>query len=194
MSNPLTPEQKKKIADRNDAWWKAHPDKLREKWRRHSNSVTGRAKAKRHREKYIEKVRASRREWQKKNWAHRKEYLKSYEKKNAEKLKKYRKEYWSKHPGTGQARRAAKAKATIEDARLISEWMSEVRSKPFGRCYWCGTKVPGSKIHFDHIVALHLNGTHSIGNLCVSCKECNLSKQKKAVVDWICQGQTFLSL
>lgn len=92
-----------------------------------------------------------------------------------------------------QRRRAAKCE-TVVDAKGISVWMSEIRSKPFVRCHWCGTKVTGKAIHFDHIIALSSGGTHTIGNLCASCPECNLTKKNRLIADWIAGGQTFLSL
>lgn len=76
----------------------------------------------------------------------------------------------------------------------IRAWMKEVRSKPFMRCHWCGTKVHGRQIHFDHVIALTKGGPHTIGNLCCSCGDCNRHKSSKLIADWICQGQTFLSL
>lgn len=90
-------------------------------------------------------------------------------------------------------RRARKLAATIDDAG-IKDWMKQIRSAPYARCHWCGTKVAGRKIHFDHVVALSRGGTHTIGNLCASCPDCNLKKHARVVADWICQGQTFLSI
>lgn len=91
-------------------------------------------------------------------------------------------------------RRAARTKSTPEEIERIRVWMSDIRSKPFVRCHWCGTKISGRKIHFDHIVALHLGGLHTISNLCAACPDCNHHKSARTIADWICQGQTFLNL
>lgn len=91
-------------------------------------------------------------------------------------------------------RRAIQASVTLGDTRLISQWMKEIKRQVFARCHWCGTKVPGRKVHFDHVLPMSKGGAHSISNLCVSCPECNLSKQDRALADWIARGQTFLNL
>lgn len=91
-------------------------------------------------------------------------------------------------------RRAIKKSVRLGDPRLIAEWMREIRRQRVVRCHWCGTKIPGRRVHFDHVVALANGGPHSIGNLCASCPECNLSKQARALQDWISRGQTFLNL
>lgn len=91
-------------------------------------------------------------------------------------------------------RRAIQAKVTLGNTKLIAQWMREVRNQVFVRCHWCGTKVKGRKVHFDHVVAMSKGGAHSISNLCISCPECNLSKQDRALTEWIARGQTFLSL
>jgi hypothetical protein len=90
--------------------------------------------------------------------------------------------------------KAIKRGAALGDPKIISQWMSRVRKTPFARCHWCGTKVPGKNVHFDHIVALAIGGPHSIDNLCASCPECNMSKQDKVLSKWIVRGQTFLSI
>lgn len=90
-------------------------------------------------------------------------------------------------------RRAQKNNTTIDEAG-IKQWMREVRSKAFARCYWCGTKVVGRRIYFDHITPLSKSGTHTIGNLCASCCHCNQTKHARVIADWIVGGQTFLPL
>lgn len=95
---------------------------------------------------------------------------------------------------TASARRAKKRAATIGNTSTILEWIKEIRSKPFTRCHWCGTKVSGSNIHFDHVVALAKGGSHSIDNLCVSCQPCNSKKYTKPLSEWSVNSQTFLPL
>jgi 5-methylcytosine-specific restriction endonuclease McrA len=111
-----------------------------------------------------------------------------------EKSKKYQKE----HPEVARAsairRRAIKNGAPLGDTKLIAAWMREMKTRPFVRCHWCGTKIHGSQLHFDHIVALSKGGSHSIGNLCTACGPCNRSKSARLISDWIVGGQTFLSL
>lgn len=186
MSKPLTADQRKKanaaslryyyshkekVAARNAAWWKAHPEQRREKDRRRS-------------------VRKS--EW-------RKTYRKLYRSKNREKLNAASRAWQKTEAGRiaimrhNHVRRARKL-GVNSDSRGIAQWMREIRSHSFARCHWCGTKVFGRKVHFDHVVALSVGGTHTIGNLCVSCPECNFTKNNRLIADWIAGGQTFLNL
>lgn len=100
----------------------------------------------------------------------------------------------SKILANSNKRRAIKKGATLGDPKLIEAWMLEMRSRPFVRCHWCGTKVSGSDIHFDHAIALGVHGSHSIGNICCSCPDCNLSKREKLPSEWDKHPQIFLSL
>ena len=118
--------------------------------------------------------------------------------KNREKKLEYARAYAASHRAERRVheirRRAAMRGSSLGDPRLIAQWMARVRQMPFVRCHWCGTKVPGKKVHFDHVIPINLKGAHSIDNLCASCPECNLSKQDRHLCEWISRGQTFLSL
>lgn len=91
-------------------------------------------------------------------------------------------------------RRARVASALLGNPQLIIQWMTEIRKQKSVRCYWCGTKLPGRKVHFDHVQSIASGGAHSISNLCASCPECNLSKQAKSAARWDRHPQLFLSL
>ena len=93
-----------------------------------------------------------------------------------------------------KAKRRALEYATRINEYGIREWMKEVRSKEFARCHWCGTKVVGRMIVFDHVVALSKGGTHTIGNLCACCRSCNSMKKDRELARWIRNGQCFLAL
>lgn len=122
----------------------------------------------------------------------------AYREKNANQYKTWRRENRERFRVLSAAhchkRRALKKAATLGDPKLIVSWMREIRSKPFVRCHWCGTKVSGKAIHFDHVIALGAGGTHEIGNLCASCPDCNLSKQDKSPSEWSVNQQVFLHL
>jgi 5-methylcytosine-specific restriction endonuclease McrA len=183
---------------RNEAWWKAHPDKLRAKWRLKSKSPNGKAHAKRNREKYRDQIKIKKAAWQKKRKDHLRKYLKDYHIKNAEKLRARTRAWYRDNKGRAtakiQERRAILQRAPLGDLKLIADWMDQVRNNPFARCHWCGTKVPGSDVHFDHVIAISRGGSNSIGNLCASCPDCNMTKHNRLISDWICNGQTFLPL
>lgn len=93
-----------------------------------------------------------------------------------------------------KAKRRALEYSTRINEYGIRQWMKEVRSKEFARCHWCGTKVVGRMIVFDHVVALSKGGTHTIGNLCACCRSCNSMKKDRELAKWIRNGQCFLAL
>src|SRR5690606_23515424 len=45
-------------------------------------------------------------------------------------------------------------------------------------CYWCGIYCENS-YHIDHYNPLSRGGSHTIGNLVISCPSCNLKKNAK---------------
>jgi 5-methylcytosine-specific restriction endonuclease McrA len=93
-----------------------------------------------------------------------------------------------------RAKRRAIEYATGIDTYGIHQWMKEIKTKPFVRCHWCGTKIHGMQVVFDHIIPLSKKGTHTIGNLCASCRDCNSSKKDRMPSKWSRNGQSFLSL
>jgi len=162
---------KKEVQARNDAWWRAHPEKLKEKVRRRSL---------RRREKL-------------------KAYRKIYRSKNREKLNAASRKWLRTEAGKlaiarhNHVRRCRKL--GLQSNNLgIAEWMRQVRQNPFMRCHWCGTKVSGRRIHFDHVIALSNGGSHAIGNLCAACPDCNRSKSSRALSNWLVNNQAFLPL
>lgn len=192
MPSALTPEQRGKRQAYLKAYRLSNADRLRA-WHR-ENYKANRARMLEVSKKYHSEhpeihLKASRK----------------YQNKNREliriKGKALSKRYRTLHPEKAHAahaaakhRRRALEKNTQVDPKGISSWMRQIRSLPFVRCHWCGTKVHGKKVHFDHVVALNRGGSHTIGNLCASCAECNQTKSARVISDWIVGGQTFFSL
>jgi len=112
---------------------------------------------------------------------------KAYYEANKEKLfakgKQWRENNPLKIKAAHDKRRALKKAATV-NLRGIQNFVAEVRSKPFSRCYYCDCRVPIADIHFDHVIPLSKGGPHSVENLCVSCPACNLSKGAKTLAEW----------
>lgn len=131
--------------------------------------------------------------------------LKKFRDKDPAAYRKYQREWAAqerlKHPErvksrrvASQQRRRARQRGSTVDLIGIESWMKEIRTLPFARCHWCGTKVKGRLICFDHVIPLSKGGSHTIGNLAASCRHCNSTKQAREIAKWICRGQTFLPI
>jgi 5-methylcytosine-specific restriction endonuclease McrA len=81
-------------------------------------------------------------------------------------------------------RRVSILKASTGNPNTILTWEKSWRNKDVVRCYWCLDEFHPSLCAADHIHALSLGGSHSIENLCISCKACNSSKSFKSVSKW----------
>ena len=123
----------------------------------------------------------------------RKEYRKEYEK--SEKRKQYRKQY---HKGKKYQEYHKKYLSTLKGKITISKYVNkrralkkqvfhedytsqlkEVKSLKAFTCYWCGKKHDIKDLHLDHIIPLSKGGADTWGNIALSCKHCNLSKNNK---------------
>lgn len=188
-------EQNKK---RHTAWRNNNGDEHRrramEYYKKHPSSTFSEAQRKR--------KRAANRAWYSRNLENqrqrtrdRKRLERQIDRQHARLIhKKWRLSNPQKIRAKSACSRALKKGALLKDRRLIEQWMQEVKSKPFCRCHWCGDKFASQNVHFDHIVALSKGGEHSISNLCTTCPDCNLQKGNRLIADWLCDGQTFLSL
>lgn len=224
MPQTLTPEQREKARARNRQWYQRNlesqrlrsriktsktfaenPEKLREANRRSyaANIETRRAKnnlynlnnrqARRkaaklnyHKRKNDPRVKAAKTKRSKNNYLENREHVQ----------KKHR-EWMLQHPGIQRVyaqKRRALEKSAVVNLRQIKEWMLSIKAKPFASCYYCAATVSTKRIHFEHIVPLSRGGSHSIENLCVSCKLCNLHKGTRHISEWDKQGQQVMNL
>ncbi len=81
-------------------------------------------------------------------------------------------------------RRALKRGNAVGNSRLISSWIRSWQSVKQVRCYWCDDAFAPRHCHVDHITPLSKGGVHDIGNLCVSCGDCNRRKHDKPLSIW----------
>ena len=115
-------------------------------------------------------------------------YAKQWRDKNPGKMKEYAKLWYKNNKPQAKAnsdkRRATLVGATIGNTRLIARWERAWKKKPSVNCYWCSRSFKPSKCHSDHVQPLSKNGTHEIGNLCISCALCNARKHAKPISEW----------
>lgn len=197
---------KARYAALSKKWWSEHPEQLRAKWRRKyaKNKAVHQKRSRERRLKNLDHVRAVNREWQKRNWVHRQQYIKDYYRKNAALIKQRTRERYKATKADPKEklnaavkcakRRATLKNATIGNTDLIRQWMASVKAKPVAKCYYCDKEISTKKIHFDHIKALNDGGAHCVENLCVSCPQCNWSKNDTPIQSWHKLGQQVFSL
>jgi 5-methylcytosine-specific restriction endonuclease McrA len=53
-----------------------------------------------------------------------------------------------------------------------------------GRCWWCDTDLNGKYFEVDHRIPIARGGTNELGNLVISCRECNRSKSDSYSWTW----------
>lgn len=115
-------------------------------------------------------------------------YAESYRNENKEKIEIRLRAYRAAHPEKQRVRsqkyKARKKKATIGDTKPIEKWEKKWRRKTSVKCYWCSKEFSPKNCHSDHVIPLKNGGSHAIGNLCISCRTCNTSKQAKPLSEW----------
>lgn len=97
-----------------------------------------------------------------------------------EKSRKRRRDWGRANPGRVRAlnneREAGKRDAQTGSRESYSAYMGWTYSAELIACYWCGAATTKGARHRDHIIPIARGGTDSVGNLCVSCPDCNLRK------------------
>jgi 5-methylcytosine-specific restriction endonuclease McrA len=104
----------------------------------------------------------------------------------------YRAEWRAAHPEIYKTHnhryRAAKRNATIGNTAEIAEWIKTLRNNPRATCFYCGRIVNGAngkECHIDHYIPIIKGGPHSVENLRVACRTCNLAKGDKHPDDFL---------
>jgi 5-methylcytosine-specific restriction endonuclease McrA len=112
-------------------------------------------------------------------------YDKQYRKDNTEKTAAYNKQYRQTTKGKAarknahHKRRTKKREGDVTTAQLL-ELQQTAKS-----CYWCGKKLTAkTQVHIDHYIPLSKGGGHTLSNLVVACKKCNITKNSKDPQDF----------
>jgi len=183
---------REKEQNRLKKWRADHPDLVREQNRRRKAATN--AKYPEKREAIQARIRKFRADHPEKVREYNQRAYRKHRQKILMRAKRYAKENPHVVAGTQAKIRAIKMGAALGDLVVIGQWQKAIRAMKWVRCHWCGTKVTGRKVQFDHVVALAKGGAHSIANLCVSCRECNQRKNARVIADWVVDGQAFLAL
>jgi 5-methylcytosine-specific restriction endonuclease McrA len=75
--------------------------------------------------------------------------------------------------------RANRLGCKIGKSRAILKVYRKAVHAPVLLCYWCKKVTFAGERHVDHKEPLASGGAHVAGNLCITCAECNLSKNDR---------------
>jgi len=135
-------------------------------------------------------------------------YQRKYRETHKAKTSEYHKVYYHGHKPEKRAygrvykrlRRMKKLYGASPTHEANKKFITAVRSSPKVKCYYCAKEIPGIGAHIDHVFPIcprvfkDKRGDDSIGNLCVSCPDCNRRKSDLPIGIWIKQGQQILAL
>ncbi len=154
----------------------ANPEQFKEYTRRYKAKLDPEVRRKRKHEAYLR--RKEKHIMECKRWLNR----------NRERANQNQRIYKKKHPEIGSndrdKRRARIRNSTIGNIDIIKKWERLWRAKRTVFCYWCKKRFRPSRCVKDHIISISRNGSHSIDNLCISCRMCNAQKHAKSISDW----------
>jgi 5-methylcytosine-specific restriction endonuclease McrA len=120
----------------------------------------------------------------------RSKYMKEYQNNNRDKISKHNKKYRKTEKGklmrriNSQNRHYRKKYNTNSGDKLTKEnikYLTEV----YKQCAYCNTELTSENTQIDHIHPLSKEGSHSIDNVVLACKECNLQKSSKPLDQWL---------
>lgn len=68
-----------------------------------------------------------------------------------------------------------------------TEWKAirdRVLERDNHQCKYCGARGGSVELEVDHVIPISKGGTHEFSNLVTACKDCNLSKHGKVLLEW----------
>lgn len=169
----------------------------RSKERRLRNPEKHREVCRRYSQEHKAELAEKKREYYKRNKVKVKRQRRAWYQKHREKVIRKNSAYLKRNPHVylaSCARRRARIKNTIQDQKVIQAFISSTLKRKVVKCYYCKRRLGRKSRQFDHIVPLSKGGSHTIDNLCVSCKACNCSKHSTLLSELDITGQQILAL
>lgn len=127
-----------------------------------------------------ERLRARNREWHETNREMVRAQVAEYYKRNRASIREQHRIWHQANPDNARnrylLRRARKQRNGIYYVPL--RFLQRLYASP---CAYCGS---ARNIQADHVMPIARGGVHSIGNLLPACRDCNLSKHDKTVMEW----------
>jgi 5-methylcytosine-specific restriction endonuclease McrA len=187
-NDPKNMEKERKLERKR--YWK-NPEKFRnkssqyQKQRRETDPEfveKHRIQSKEYREKYGKELDAKRKEQYHSDPIERQkriDFAKQYHRNNRDKRLEYQHKYYEQN----YERFAAKNLIQHSGREIDKETIKQVFERDNYTCQYCYKY--GGKLSIDHITPVSHNGDNNEDNLCVSCRNCNSSKGKKSLLDFL---------
>jgi 5-methylcytosine-specific restriction endonuclease McrA len=129
----------------------------------------------------------------------RKQYLKLWWANNKGRYSQYQREWCQTDKGKllrrmyEQNRRYRKQFNTNPGDMLTTEQI-EYLTEIYTHCAYCDIELTSDNTHIENIQPLSKGGAHSIDNVVLACKDCNLSKGAKTLDQWLADTGYTLTL
>lgn len=172
------------VNDSNREWKRAHPERTAEI-------------ARKHRQKFKDRVLATRYAWQRANPEKVKAYARRNFERHREAFKRRSNEWMKAHPEKAQEiyrkqqakpetklrhrlRQAARVRQLkkTDDGTITAEAITRMIAQQKGLCNICKKDISG-KYEVDHIFPVVKGGRHTISNIQLLCRPCNIKKGSK---------------
>ena len=112
------------------------------------------------------------------------EYQKKYRAYNKERIRDYWKMYRATEQGKTVKRNSNHKRRTLTKNGDVTVQQLKELYLTAKNCYWCNTKLNKNNTHLDHLMPLSKGGEHTLSNLVISCRKCNLSKNAKDPIEF----------
>lgn len=153
-----------------------------------------------YRSSHIDKARAYNRAYRAANLDRLRAYSRDYAASNAvanrQRVRVWQEQnpdqYRAAHSASLAKRRACQKGVQVSDRKAYAAFVRWSRAAASIPCYWCGNSTKPKGRNLDHVIPIARGGSDSVGNLCVSCPECNRRKGSKLPEDF--SGQSELRL
>src|SRR3972149_1013198 len=143
----------------------------------------------RYRRDYLNGGKEKRTQWAQKHREQVRGYGKKHHHNNREKHSERMKRSYLENKPQYKARRHKRRAIECEaEGRFTSSDLDALYEDQNGRCAYCGIPVSWDGIHgmhLDHIQPLSRGGTNWPSNLALTCAECNLSKARWTLDEWM---------
>lgn len=180
-------ENKERILFKIDQWRKNNKEKydLQRKQYLEDNKERTSLRLKRWREENRERNSLKQKQWREENKERHLLKKKEYRDKNAEYIAEFKKQWYKTINGNlCRINGSSKRRAFKEQGDVTTIQLKELL-KNSTHCFYCNNPLILNAIHIDHYIPLSKGGLHTISNLRIACKKCNLSKWNKMPEEFI---------